>query len=237
MNSRNQSDATYPITYEFTHPDGSIETFDIVLDEITVSLLNFDSSTAPSWTRLGYHQCACCPLSEEDVPFCPVAVNIAQLIDRFKGHQSIDPCTVRCITPERTYIKEDISIQKALSSILGIIMATSDCPVMSFYRPMARFHLPFSTTRETIFRSASLYLLQEYFEYKRGREPDLEMKKLGDLMERVRVVNRGILDRVRSITVRDADPNAIIILDSFSAMLGMEVDAKLSSLSYLFPPR
>lgn len=236
MDSRDEKLIGYPITYELAYADGSVWTFELVIDQRTLLLVNFDATCTPGWARLEFKQCTCCPLSEAKHPYCPVAVNIAELIDNFKARMSTDQCRARCITPERMYLKETISVQKALSSILGIVMATSGCPVMAFYKPMAFFHLPFATTMETLFRSASMYLLREYFEYRRGGTPDLEMKDLGKQMEKVGMVNQGILARIRSVAEKDADANAIIILDSFSSFVSLAVEDKLSSLSFLFPP-
>jgi len=211
-----------------------MEHFELVLDEATISLVNFDSQQKPSWTKLAHQQCACCPLNATETPYCPIAVNIAALIDQFKNRLSVEKSQIKCITPERAYLKET-SVTDGLYSILGIVMATSDCPVMSFYKPMARFHLPFASTQETLFRSISVYLLQQYFDHKRGRKLDLELQELDKQMKRVQQVNAGMLARIKSITQKDADNNAIIILDSFSRLLSIEIEDSLSSLEYLFP--
>ena len=226
----------YPIQYEFSFPGGNVEKFELILDEATVSLINFNAVQRPFWAQLSHKQCKCCPLDEDKTPYCPIAVNIAELVDRFKDRLSIEECLVKCVTPERTYSKET-SVTEGLYSILGIVMATSDCPVMSFYKPMARFHLPFSSTQETLFRSASVYLLQQYFEHKRGQKPDLELHELGNQLKKVQQVNTGTLARIRSVSKKDADSNAIIILDSFSQILSMAIEGSLSSLEYLFPPK
>lgn len=224
----------YVIRYEFYFHSGNQQEFEVVLDKATLSLVNFSRKSKPDWTKLLHKQCSCCSLREDQHPYCPIAVNIAELVDNFKGHLSTEKCRVRCVTPERTYMK-DTRIQEGLYSILGIVMATSDCPVMSFYKPMARFHLPFSTSEETLFRSASVYLLQQYFEYKRGGQPDLEMAHLSSRLQMVQDVNTWIIARIRSVSVKDADANAVIILDSFSKLLEMAIEDRLSSLEYLFP--
>lgn len=226
----------YIIHYEFIFPGGNYQEFELVLDESTMSLVNFNGESKAEWARLSHKQCSCCPLKQADSPYCPIAVNIAELVDNFKEHLSIEPCQVKCITPERTYLKE-ATVQAGLYSILGVVMATSDCPIMNFYKPMARFHLPFSTTQETVFRSASVYLLQQYFEFKRGRKPDIGMAQLGKQLQQVQQVNTGIIARIRSISIRDADANAVIILDAFAKLLEMAIEKSLSSLEHLFPPK
>jgi len=227
---------TYTIRYEFIFPSGNQEDFELVLDEAAMSLINFNGESKPEWAKLHHKQCSCCTLTEDAHPYCPIAVNIEELVNNFKDRLSIEQCLVKCITPERTYMK-DTSVQAGLYSILGIVMATSNCPVMDFYKPMARFHLPFSSTKETVFRSASVYLLQQYFEYKRGRQPDMEMEQLGKNLQLVQQVNTGIIARIRSVSIKDADANAVIILDSFSKLLEMAIEKNLSSLEYLFPPK
>jgi len=223
----------YCITYKFQFENGKIKQFDILLDPDTITFLAKGTELRPDWAKLEFHQCACCPITKEAVPYCPIAVNIAELVDEFKDEISSDNCAVQCITPERTYLRE-AAIQEGLFSIFGIIMATSNCPVMNFFKPMARFHLPFSTIQETIFRSTSIYLLRQYFEYKKGRKPDLELEELDEHYEKVQQVNRGILDRTGSIAKKDADKNAIVILNALAQMLTFEISGGLNSIEYLF---
>ena len=223
----------YQIVYEFIFEDGSVNTFNLQIDPQTISISLPESEPKPEWTYLEYRQCTCCPLDPSEVPICPIAINIADLVEKFKNEISSDQCTVRCHTPERTYSKET-SIQEGLFSIFGIIMPTSNCPVMSFLKPMARFHLPFSTVEETVFRSTSVYLLRQFFEYKQGRKPDLEFKNLNAQYQVVQQVNKGIINRTRAVAQKDADKNAMIILNALAQMLAVEIEDGLYSLEYLF---
>ena len=116
----------------------------------------------PDWTYLADHQCSCCALDKKNVTHCPIAVNISELVTAFKDMVSHESCNVSCITAERTVTKNTL-VQDGLSSIMGIIMATSGCPTMDILKPMARFHLPFATVDEAMFRSISVYLLRQYF--------------------------------------------------------------------------
>ncbi len=224
---------TYLIKYEFLLAEGNLKVFDIEINRETMTLVHSQEVNKPEWTRLERNQCRGCPLDKNESPFCPIAVNISELVDNFKDSVSHHRCSVRCTTPERIYIKE-ASIQEGLFSILGIIMATSECPVMDLFKPMARFHLPFSTMDETVFRSTSVYMLRQYFEFKKGNSPDLELINLEKHYERVREVNHGIFARTRSVAVKDADQNAINILNSMTQMLSMEIEENLESLEYLF---
>ena len=70
--------------------------------------------------------------------------------------------TVTVRTDERTFTKETM-IQHGLSPLVGIIMTTGGCPIMEHLKPMVRFHLPFASLEETIFRMVSMYLMVQYY--------------------------------------------------------------------------
>lgn len=62
------------------------------------------------------------------------------------------------MTEERTYSKDTL-LQQGLASLLGIVMTTSGCPVLEPLKPMVRFHLPFATLTETVYRMVSMCLV------------------------------------------------------------------------------
>jgi hypothetical protein len=154
-------------------------------------------------------------------------------VDRFKNILSHKNCRVICETVDRTYSKMT-SAMEGLTSVFGVIMATSNCPVMNFLKPMARFHLPFSSVEETTARSTSLFLLGQYFEYKKGRGSGFDFDRLEKSYARVQLVNEGLLERIRSLGNRDADKNAIITLHSLSQFLSMEMDFSLTTIAHFF---
>ena len=223
----------YRILYKYYFEDRGIKVFEILLDPDTITLVLPKQSVTPDWTKLTYHQCTCCKLPPRQHTYCPIAVNIAGVVKEFKNIISSKNCFVRCVTPERTYEKKT-QVQDGLFSILGIIMATSNCPVMNFLKPMARFHLPFASVEETTARSTSLFLLSQYFEYKKGRVNSFDFDKLEKSYAQVQLVNEGLLERIRSLGNRDADKNAIITLHSISQFLSMEMDFSLTTIAHLF---
>lgn len=225
---------TLQIVYEFEFKSGRKKIFPVHLDPRTITYQPDASRSKPEWTKLTHCQCTICPLRPEQTPYCPIAVNLAGLVDEFQAEQSTEQVTVHVRTEERTYSR-DASMQEGLFSILGIIMATSGCPEMNFLKPMARFHLPFSTHEETTIRSTSMYMLRQFFRNKSGKETDFELKKLQDQYSRVEAVNDGILRRIRSqVREGDADANAIVILNGFAQILNVELVTGLSSYEYLF---
>jgi hypothetical protein len=223
--------------YQFQFADGQIKDYHIALDPDTLSLIPASTvPVPPDWVGLSYKQCRDCPLESNSHAHCPIAMNILELVETFKSVFSYHDCTVVCETAERTYSKKT-SVMEGLSAIFGVIMATSDCPVMEFLKPMARFHLPFATIEETTMRTASMYLLAQYFKYRDQPEIKFDFKTLEKHYAKVQQVNEGLLARIKSVGSEDADKNAIVTLHSLSQFLSMEIDYSLSGLEYIFAGR
>jgi hypothetical protein len=227
----------YQFRYIFRFQDNQFKEYRLRLDPVTLGLIREASDQEPAdWTLLEYEQCACCPLKTDAYPRCPIAVNIMELVQAFKDVFSYHDCNVICETAERTYSKET-SVMEGLSAIFGVIMATSNCPMMEFLKPMARFHLPFSTIEETTVRTASMYLLAQYFRYKNKPGMSFDFSILEKHYARVQQVNEGLLNRINSVGSEDADKNAIITLHSLSQFLSMEIDYSLGGLESIFAGR
>ena len=105
---------------------------------------------------------------------------------------------------------------------------------MNFFKPMARFHLPFSNVIETIVRSISMYLLGQYFGYKKGLTPDMDLIKLNKNYETVQKVNIGFLARISNLTEKDLEKNAIIILNSLAQIIPLEIEDCLNSIEHMY---
>lgn len=226
---------TYDITYIFRFEDKPEVRYTLSLDAASIGLVTDYSEDIPSWTRLDFHQCPNCQLSVDTHPHCPLAEKLADLISRCSSILSYDKVDVTVITPERT-ISKQTTAQQGLSSLMGLIMPTSGCPHTSYFRPMARFHLPFSSEEETIYRSTSMYLLAQYFGQKRGEPVDLEFNRLKEIYQNLHLINVEFAGRLRSETERDSSVNALVILDLFTKTLPYVIKDSLEEIRYLFQP-
>jgi hypothetical protein len=223
--------------YHFQFANGPTKDYRVSLNPDTLSLIPVASAAVmPEWVRLAHRQCRQCPLTPDSHPNCPIAVNLMELVESFKTIISYDDCMVICETAERQYSKKT-SVMEGLAAIFGIIMATSDCPIMNFLKPMARFHLPFATIEETTVRTASMYLLANYLKYKNQKEMTFDFKTLEKHYQKVQVVNEGLLARITNVSGKDADKNAIITLHSLSQFLSAEISYSLNELEYIFAGR
>ena len=231
------SDAA-PVTcrYRFAFSDGTEQAFTAELDPATLTLVQPPKTSYPHWTKLSHHQCPNCPLKEADSPQCPAAVSLIGLVQDMSRATSYDEADITIESDARRYEKRT-SVQRGVSSLTGLYMATSGCPVMGKLRPMVRHHLPFATVEETEYRVLSMYLLAQYLIAKRGGTPDWELKHLRTLYEDIREVNRAFSKRLSAIPAEDANLNAIVILDTFADSITFSIDKQLlDELEALFRP-
>lgn len=235
----NQPNNPLRYAYKFKFEDGREKDFEIRLDAETLELATQKDLPKPEWTKLKYWQCDNCPLSDE-VAYCSVAVNLSSLVETFKDSLSHERTDVVVEAAERTYEKQT-TLQKGLSSIIGLYMVTSNCPVMDNLRPIVRFHLPFAAGEETIYRVATMYLMKQYFVMRNGGDPDWELKNLGQLYKAIWTVNIGMAERLRHASTHDANVNAVVILSAFGDTVGQSLENGLDELEYVFgggsPPR
>ncbi len=223
---------TLRFLYTFQFPDNTERQFEIRLNAKTLELVNKKDLPKPAWTKLKYKQCEHCPLGDEH-EYCPVAVNLSALVESFKDSISYESTNVRVQTNERIFEKMT-TVQKGLSSIVGIYMVTSDCPVMDKLRPMVRFHLPFGSIEETVYRAVSMYLTAQYLLMRQGKTPDWNLTKLVEIYRAVNDVNRGISNRLASASEEDANTNAVVILSAYAEMIPFSIERHLAELEYIF---
>ncbi|MGA1196077.1 MAG: DUF6901 family protein [Candidatus Latescibacterota bacterium] len=229
------AEETTSITYVFSFPDGHKETFVVVLDPKTIAATEPLPENLPDWTLLDFHKCVHCPLQSETHPHCPLSARICGIVDRFAEIISYEEMVVEVLTPERT-VSKSTSAQQGLSALMGLVMATSGCPIMALFRPMAAFHLPFATSDETTYRAASMYLLAQYYLYRQTGNADLSMRGLGDFYRSVEVLNEHMAKRVREAIERDAAINALVELDFFAKNFTFGMEERLDELKYIFQP-
>ena len=217
------------VVYEFTLKNGGIHRFEVNVHRDSAN----PREDRADWTLLGYHQCANCPLSKKEHKYCPVAVDIEEVAERFKDILSFERAEVRVLTDARDYLKT-CDVQTGLKSLLGLIMASSRCPTLSEFKPMAIYHLPFATVEETIYRVTGAYLLKQYFLNKEGNQPDMELLGLEKFYRELQQVNKDFMRRIRAASRSDANLNAINILLSLSAVVALTLDDRLEEIKPLF---
>ena len=205
------------------------------LDRETLSLLRPAPAEPPEWTRLEFHRCPNCPLDPAQHPHCPVAVSMVEMVEALKDRNSYDEVEVVVEAPSRTYSKRT-PLQGAVSSLLGLLMTTSGCPILDRLRPMVETHLPFMTRHEALYRILTMYLLAQYFIEARGEQGgDWSLEGLVRSMDDIHTVNVSFCKRLNSIPIKDASVNAVVILSTLGDFPSRRITQKdLARLARLF---
>ena len=212
--------------YAYVFADGTHKEFEACIDENSMSLIHPERSEFPAWTALACSRCPNCPLDETRHVHCPTAVALIDVVELCKDRLSHEKVHVTVQTRNRSCV-HDTPLHMALSSLIGMYMATGGCPVMERLKPMARFHLPFADEDETMFRAMSAYLLGQYFIMKNGGQPDWDLKNLVGMYDEIKAVNQSFCNRLRTVSTKDSNVNAVIGLDCFA-------DAVIFSISQRF---
>jgi hypothetical protein len=224
---------TINVRYVYTLPDKKKEIFDLQLDAKTLKIHGSIVENLPSWTRLDFHQCPHCPLTTDLYPDCPLSVNLVNIVERLGVLISYDKIHVEVTTLERT-VSRSTTAQEGISSLMGLVIAVSECPHTDFLKPMARFHLPFANDEETIWRATSTYLLAQYFLIIKGHRIDLELDGLARIYENIEKLNASIVKRLRSAGQKDSTINALVHLDVFAKYITPGVDESLNRIRHIF---
>ncbi len=216
--------STFQYTFQFS--DGQTE-------EITTGGGMDTNRSYPEWTLLQPQACSGCPLAKTDCLHCPMAVSIEPLVRLAAGRNSFDEVHVSVKSSSRNYTKTT-TIQHALGSLMGLLSATSGCPRTQFLGAMARYHLPFSTPEETLYRVTSAYLLSQFFAQQNGMEPDWNLQSLRSNYSQLQNVNRMMAERIRTACEKDGAINALILLDTLAKVLQYSIDEELELIRPVF---
>ena len=221
------------ITYRFKLPDESTAEFLVSINRETLEVILDEEAVLPEWTRLDFNKCGHCPLSAETSPHCPLSASIANVVERFEDILSYETVEIEVEIEGRT-ISKTASAQQGLSALMGVIMATSGCPYTAYFKPMARFHLPFANEEETVYRAVSMYLVSQYFANERGQSADLALDGLGRIYKDIQELNRAMAGRIREAITHDAAVNAIVVLDFFAQSMPFAIEDHLEQLRPMF---
>lgn len=209
---------TEPIlTYRFVFRDGTSHEFPVCLTSPALKAVARPRLNYPEWCRLSFCRCPNCPFEESRQPRCPAAESVIDVVEAFQKRVSTEQVVVDIATRRQTCRKQTV-LSDGVSALMGVLMATSGCPVLGLLRPNALVHLPFASIDETVFRSLSAYLLAQYMLERRGGQGDWKLARLDKMLDGVHLVNRHFAERLRKTCPEDANVNALVHLDTFAVL-------------------
>ena len=116
---------------------------------------------------------------------------------------------------------------------MGLLLATSGCPITAYMRPMARFHLPLSNDLETAYRAVGMYLVGQYLRVKATQDSDYNLNGLIDIYDELHEINIAIAQRLKGSGVV-TEVNALAMLDLFAQGIPNSIEDSLPELDCLF---
>lgn len=211
------------ILYEFRFEDGRRIQFRVTDQSVA------PEHSVPAWVRLEHCRCTGCPLSPADTSYCPAALKILPVVEKFQAEDAYERVVVRVTDEHREYRKET-TVEEALRSLLGLKMATSGCPLLAELKPMAVHHLPFASTEEFILRTVSHYLLEQYFVWRHQGEPDWGLAGLVERNQRLQQVNQALWQRIHTVCQGDSNLRVLLNFFSMASSVSFSLESQLRKL-------
>jgi hypothetical protein len=221
------------IKYDFQFADGSAKEYIVDTDRGEDGDNGQPKPPNADWTKLEHCQCSNCPIPKGQQKYCPAAVDLQHLVADFKAQPAFQKVEVSVTTQERVYSKRT-GLEEALRSLMGLIMATSECPILGELRPMTVHHMPFASNDEFIMRSVSVHLVQQYFQMRAGEKPDWELKGLVERNRKLQLVNQAMWQRIHLACEKDANLKALLTFFSLASSVTFSLEAQLQKLRHSF---
>lgn len=211
--------------YTLTFADATRQQFDVRIEPSTLSLIQDPPASPPDWTALGFYQCPNCPLEPARHPHCPVALNLVGVVEAFQDRASYEEVDVVVEARQRTYSRH-VPLQNAASSLIGLYMPTSGCPILDHLRPLVETHLPFMSRAETLHRMLAMYLLTQYVRHRAGQPADWDLADFAPRLNEIHTVNMAFCQRLSAAPTLDASVNAVVILSILGDFPSQKVTAR-----------
>lgn len=213
--------------YTFKLGNGIEKKIDVILDN-ELNVISKERKEVPKWIDMKNFKCKNCKLPEK-IKNCPVAFNLLEIIEKFKDIYSYEEAEITIETPERTYYKKT-SVQAGIGSLMGIYMVTSGCPVLEKLKPMVKFHLPFATIEETMYRAVSMFMTAQLLRERKGLAANFDLTEIMTIYSEIEKVNINFAKKLNELNMSDASINAIVLLNSFASFANLSFDEELTEI-------
>lgn len=167
------------------------------------------TASFPGWTRLECHRCSHCPLSVQDAPYCPPALSMVKLVERFSECNSFETVTLHVRAGVQKH-STTTDLQTALAYLYPVILLRSACPYAPLLRPMEKFIKPFPDLDDALFYALSVDLIRKQISAAASSSPSVVDNSVNKDSYNIAMAFHGLLNRLRAASHNDANINAII---------------------------
>jgi hypothetical protein len=221
------------VQYKLIFTDGTEKVLELTLRTDNLTPIAWVPAKPPEWAALENHKCSNCPLKPEKHAYCPAALNLVKLIEECNELDLLDTVKLVVKTSDRAVVVS-ATVQKALGSFIGLLMATSDCPPASYFRPVARFHLPLANEAETVYRAVTAYAMAQFVRRQAGKEGAADLEGLFEIYKNLETVNNGLSTRLKTAGLDGAISKSLMEWDVFSGMFPMRAEEVMEKMRPLF---
>lgn len=221
------------IRYRFRFEDGRQKEFELNYKADSLTPIGWVQSSPPEWTALDYHKCRNCPLDSNKHAHCPAALNLSRVVEECAQMDPLEPVRLEVHQHDRGVVIST-NVQRGIGSLMGLVMATSDCPHTQCFRPIAKFHLPLGSDEETIYRALSVFLMGQFLRHREGQSATFDIDGLLEIYNHLEIVNTAMASRLKSVGERESGVQPLKEWDIFSGMFGLRMQDMLAKIRPLF---
>ena len=191
------------------------------LSEISQSL------NVPDWVKLEHHQCKLCPFKTNDTKFCPAVYELQDIINECRECVSFDRVELSRVSGGGK-VTTETDMQKALFAVIAEKAISSACTVLNSRYWSLDYYTILTTPENLFYRSISSYLARQFLLSPDKCAPDLEghLNYLDEVID----VFGSLLERIRGLSVRDANNNALVRIVMSTQLLINQRDKWLEAL-------
>ncbi len=101
-------------------------------------------------------------------------------------------------------------------------------------KPMVRYHLPFASLDETVFRMTSMFLMAQFLRSQSGKKPEWKLDGLAKIYAEVKKLNKDFGKRMITAARNDANVHALVNLNVFAVMVPMKAENMMKEIAPYF---
>ncbi len=219
------------IHYQLKIETGQTLTFDIH-DHRSADLVEMSrSSDIPDWVRLEHHQGSICPYDSKDTKYCPAAFELQDLIAQCSDQISYEKVEFSRISDDGNLITQ-ADMQTALFAVIAEKVFSSACKILNTRHWSMDYYSLIMTPENVFYRSLSSYLVRQFLLSSSGRKADFQLNDYESFVDEAVNIFGSLLERLRRVSSKDANNNAIVRLVMIAQLLRISQDKWIDDLKH-----
>lgn len=181
------------------------------------SLLDFnDLENLPDWVKLNEQQCPQCPFSADKLEWCPCAVELIELVERFPNLPSYEKLKYE-LKRDDLYMQKEMDAQNALAGIFFLRLTFSGCPIFKSDVWSWKYFSPATDLNNILFRRLAINLVCDKLSKEEDKDFSSYLHNEEEILQSLFYLKKR-LENVKAIE-KDAIFNAIVVLHNIITII------------------